>query len=308
MLDQTRQQPAPLAPFTMPAAEADDFTLAEPLSYWQQVLRRLRGDKFTITAALVVLGFVLMAVFAPLLAPHDPLAGDIGARLAPLGTPGAPLGTDEQGRDMLSRLIWGGRMSMLTGILPVLIAVSIGGTLGIVAGYLGGWFNTLVMRTMDTFFALPSILLAIAIAGALGAGLSNALLALSIVFTPSVTRVAESVTVQMKHREFVEAARASGASTLEIIRTQILINVLSPILVYASTLVSISILAAAGLSFLGLGVAPPTPEWGLMLNTLRNSLWMNPVIAVLPGLMIYGVSLAFNLLSDGLRDAFDVKL
>ncbi|MCX6022605.1 MAG: ABC transporter permease, partial [Chloroflexi bacterium] len=250
---------------------SDEFVLADPLTYTQQVFRRLRGDRFTLGAAGVVFMFILIAAAAPLIAPYDPNAGDIAVRLAPLGAPGHPLGADEQGRDMLTRLIWGGRMSLLAGVIPVSIALLIGGTLGVVAGYLGGWFNTLVMRSMDAFFAFPSILLAIAIAGALGAGLNNALLALSIVFTPSVTRLAESITVQVKSGEFIEAARASGAGALQIIRTQILLNVLSPVLVYASTLVSISILAAAGLSFLGLGVSPPTPEWGLMLNTLRNS-------------------------------------
>jgi peptide/nickel transport system permease protein len=258
----------------------------KPMSYWQLVWWRLRRDKVTLAAATVILLIVLSAVLASYLAPYDPLQGSIRKRLAMVGTPGHVLGTDEQGRDMLTRLLYGGRMSLVAGVTPVLVALLMGSTLGIMAGFVGGRLNLLIMRVVDIFFAFPSVLLAIAISGALGAGLKNTIIALSIVFTPPIARVAESVTTQVRGWEFMEAARASGASTL----------------------ISVSVIIASGLSFLGLGVSPPNAEWGLMLNTLRGSIYVNPSVAALPGVMIFMTSMSFNLLSDGLRDAMDVRL
>jgi peptide/nickel transport system permease protein len=280
----------------------------KPMSYWQLVWWRLRRDKVTLAAAGVILLIVLSAVLAPYLAPYDPFQGSIRRRLAHIGTPGHFLGTDEQGRDMLTRLLYGGRMSLIAGVTPVFIALLAGSTLGIVAGYLGGRMNMLIMRIMDIFYAFPSVLLAIAISGALGAGLGNTIIALSIVFTPPITRLSESVTTQVRAWEFMEAARASGAGTLAIIRHHMIANVLAPIFVYATTLVSVSVIIASGLSFLGLGVSPPNAEWGLMLNTLRQSIYVNTWVPALPGVMIFLTSMAFNLLSDGLRDAMDVRL
>ncbi len=184
---------------------------------------------------------------------------------------------------MLSRLIYGGRLSLLMGISPVVFAILIGSFLGIVAGFVGGRINTVIMRTVDVFFAFPSVLLAVAISGALGAGIANAVLALTIVFIPPIARVAESVTTQVRSLDFVEAARASGAGAFTIIRVHILGNVLGPIFVYATSLVSVSMILAAGLSFLGLGTKPPDPEWGLMLNTLRTAIYIQPWVAALPG-------------------------
>ena len=196
----------------------------------------------------------------------------------------------------------------MAGVVPVCIALLTGSTLGIVAGFMGRWVNMLIMRIMDIFYAFPSVLLAIAISGALGAGVGNTIIALSIVFTPPITRIAESVTTQVRGWEFMEAARASGAGTVAIIRHHMIANVLAPIFVYASTLVSVSVILASGLSFLGLGASPPHPEWGLMLNTLRQSIYVNTWVPILPGVMIFLTSMAFNLLSDGLRDAMDVRL
>ena len=228
-------------------------------------------------------------------------------RLRPIGTEGHPLGTDELGRDMLSRLIYGGRLTLFLGITPVIMAFAIGTALGLIAGYVGGWINTVVMRTADVFFAFPSVLLAIAISGALGAGIVNSLVSLTIVFIPPITRVAESVTASVRKLDYVDAARASGAGGVSIIRVHVLGNVMAPIFVYATSLTSVCMIISAGLSFLGLGVKPPEPEWGLMLNTLRTAIYVNPWIAALPGVMILITSLALNLLSDGLRSAMNVR-
>lgn len=275
--------------------------------YWAAVGARLLRDKLTMICAGILLLIVLAAIFAPYLGLADPYRGSIIRRLRPIGTPGYPLGTDEQGRDMLARLIYGGRLSLFIGILPVFNAFVIGTLLGVVAGFTGGKVNAAIMRTIDVFYAFPSVLLAIAISGALGAGILNSVVSLTIVFVPPIARVAESVTTQVRNLDFVEAARASGAGALTIIRVHVLNNVLGPIFVYATSLISVSMILAAGLSFLGLGTKPPEPEWGLMLNTLRTAIYVQPWIAALPGAMIFVVSICFNLMSDGLRSAMDVR-
>jgi peptide/nickel transport system permease protein len=280
---------------------------AQAAGYWAGVARRFRRDPVAIGAGLVILLLVLTAVFAPYIAPKDPYAGMALRRLRPLGTPGFPLGSDELGRDMLSRLIHGARLSLFIGVTPVLIAFVLGSGIGIFAGYVGGRLNTLVMRTIDVFYAFPSVLLAVALSGALGAGFGNALLSLTIVFIPPIARVAEAVTTQVRSRDFVEAARASGAGAVAIVRHHVLGNVLGPIFVYATSLISVSMILASGLSFLGLGVRPPEPEWGLMLNTLRTAIYVQPWVAALPGAAIFVTSISFNILSDGLRSAMDVK-
>ncbi|MEO1091181.1 MAG: ABC transporter permease [Pseudomonadota bacterium] len=297
-----------LAPTAERLQEAREFAGLKPEGYWQGVFKRLRRDPITVGAALVVLLIALAAVFAPWLPLADPYDGRIVQRLKPIGTEGMPLGGDELGRDMLSRLIYGGRLSLFMGIAPVVAAFLIGTTLGVLAGYLGGRTNMAIMRTVDVFYAFPSILLAIAISGALGAGLTNTLISLTVVFIPPLTRIAESVTTSVRGLDFVDAARASGASHLAVIRTHVLGNVVGPIFIYATSLVSVSMILAAGLSFIGLGVKPPEPEWGLMLNTLRTAIYVDPVLAALPGVMIFVVSICFNLMSDGLRSAMDVKL
>ena len=276
--------------------------------YWANVLRRLSRDKVAMACLAVLVLIVLAAIFAPLIAPGDPYRGSIVRRLRPIGTEGYPLGTDELGRDMLTRLIYGGRLSLFMGIVPVLNAFLIGTFLGVVAGYVGGKTNMAIMRTIDVFYAFPSVLLAIAISGALGAGIFNSIVSLTVVFIPPIARVAESVTTQVRNLDFVDAARASGAGALTIIRVHILGNVLGPVFVYATGLVSVSMILASGLSFLGLGTKPPEAEWGLMLNTLRTAIYVQPMVAALPGAMIFVTSICFNLFSDGLRSAMDVKL
>ena len=276
--------------------------------YWRTVWRRLRRDPLALYGGLgVVLLLFVMAILAPWIVPRDPFATSVMLRLRPIGSEGLPLGSDELGRDMLSRLILGSRLSLFIGITPVFIAFFIGSAIGITAGYLGGWVNTVIMRTIDVFYAFPSVLLAIALSGALGAGIGNALLSLTVVFIPPIARVAESVSTQLRSREFIDAARLSGANTLTIVRVHVLGNVLGPIFVYATSLISVSMILASGLSFLGLGVRPPEPEWGLMLNTLRTAIYVQPWVAALPGLMIFITSLAFNTLADGLRSAMDLQ-
>ena len=258
-------------------------------------------------SALVLLLLVGGALLAPWLAPFDPYQASMLQRLLPIGTAGHWLGTDELGRDMSTRLMYGGRLSLLMGVVPVLAAFFIGTSIGLFAGYAGGRANMLTMRTLDVFYAFPSVLLAVAIAGALGPGMSNSLIALTLVFVPQMVRVAESVTTQVRRLDYIEAARMSGASTFSIIRVHVLGNVLGPVFVYATGLLSVSMILGSGLSFLGLGVKPPEPEWGLMLNTLRSAIFRNPLVAALPGTMIFVTSIAFNLLADGVRSAMDIR-
>jgi peptide/nickel transport system permease protein len=291
-----------------PAILPDTGAGDEPRSYWSTVAERLSRDRVTLAVGGVLLCVILLAVFAPWAATHDPLQGSVLRRLKPVGTPGFWLGTDETGRDIWSRLVYGARLSLFCGITPVLMATTIGGTLGLVAGISGRLVNMAVMRVTDVFYAFPSVLLAIAICGVIGGGIGNTILSLTVVFIPPIVRVTESLTTQVKNRDFVEAARASAAPLHAIIRHQIVPNVLGGILVYATSLVSISIILSAGLSFLGLGVTPPHPEWGLMLNALRQAIFVNPIVAALPGVAIVITSLCFNLLSDGLRSAMDIKL
>jgi len=281
--------------------------IAKSPGFWSGVLTRLRRDPVAMVALGILVLLILMAIFAPYLAPYDPAKGSVIRRLKPIGTPGYILGTDELGRDMLSRLIYGARLSLLMGVIPVPIAFVIGSAIGIIAGYAGGLTNTLIMRTVDVFYAFPSVLLAVALSGALGSGLTNALVSLTVVFIPQIARVAESVTTQVRKLDYVDAARASGAPAFTIVRIHILGNVLGPIFVFATSLISVSMILASGLSFLGLGVRPPDAEWGLMLNTLRTAIYTNPLVAALPGVMIFITSICFNLFSDGLRTAMDVK-
>ncbi len=285
---------------TLPAQRAS-------AGYWQSVLRRLARDPVAMVAAAILAAIVLAAIFAPWVAPADPYKGMMLRRLRPVGDALYRLGSDELGRDMLSRLIYGGRLSLFMGVLPVCCAFAVGSTLGVLAGYLGGWINMAIMRVIDVFYAFPSVLLAIALSGALGAGIFNAVVSLTIVFIPPIARVAEAVTTQIRTRDYVEAARASGAGAFTIIRVHVLGNVLGPIFVYATSLISVSMILASGLSFLGLGSKPPEPEWGLMLNTLRTAIYVQPAVAALPGVMIFITSVSFNLLSDGLRSAMEVK-
>jgi peptide/nickel transport system permease protein len=291
----------------IPTALPEIVPAAPSRSFWNVVGRQLRRDPVAMISACVLLVIIGAAIFAPWLAPADPFKASMLRRLMAVGSPGHLLGTDELGRDMLTRLMYGGRLSLLMGVVPVLAAFVIGTSIGLFAGYVGGRANMITMRVLDVFYAFPSVLLAVAIAGALGPGMSNSLIALTLVFVPQMVRVAESVTTQVRRLDYIEAARMSGASAFSIIRVHVLGNVLGPVFVYATGLLSVSMILGSGLSFLGLGVKPPEPEWGLMLNTLRSAIFMNPLVAALPGALIFITSIAFNLLADGVRSAMDIR-
>ena len=275
--------------------------------FWGHVGHRLVRDPVAVTAGALILIVVLIALLSPWITPMDPYKGSMLRRLRPVGDATYWLGSDELGRDMISRLMLGSRLSLFIGVTPVLIAFVLGSAIGILAGYVGGWTNTILMRTIDVFFAFPSVLLAIALSGALGAGIFNSIVSLTCVFVPQIARVAESVTTGIRRRDYIDAAKLSGASAFTIMRVQVLGNVVGPIFVYSTSLISVSMILASGLSFLGLGVRPPEPEWGLMLNTLRTAIYVNPVVAALPGLCIFIVSISFNIFSDGLRNAMEIR-
>jgi peptide/nickel transport system permease protein len=278
------------------------------VSWPDELRRRLSRDRMA-TASLVFLVLLIAAsVAAPLLGLKDALKIVPVDRLAPPGSPGHLLGADEQGRDMLSRLVWGGRTSLITGIAPVALGGAVGGLLGLTAGYYGGWVRAVTMRTLDVFFTFPAVLLAIAIAAVLGPGVRNLILALVVVLIPAVARVAENAAVAVRSREYIEAARASGASNGRIMLQQFLPHAAPPVIAYCFTLIGPVIVVAAGLSFLGLGQEPPYPDWGLMLNRLLPSLYVAPVTSALPGVPILLTALAFDLLGNALRDMLDPRL
>jgi peptide/nickel transport system permease protein len=277
-------------------------------SYWKDTGKRFLENRVGVSAAALVLLLALGAVFAPLLTSYDPLLGRPTERLQNLGSAGHLLGTDEQGRDMLARVLYGGRLSLLAGFVPTVGAALIGTVIGVTSGMLRGVVGTVLMRFMDMLYAFPAILLAIAVGASLGPGLTNTIIAVTIVFIPPVARVAEQATRRVVVQEFIEAAHLSGAGRFRIARTQILPNVLNDIIVYASGLVGVAMIIAASLSFLGLGSPPPAPEWGYMLNSLRGSLYTTPLVTIVPGFFIFLTSVAFNMASDALREAMDSRL
>ncbi|MCU7822014.1 ABC transporter permease [Kitasatospora sp. DSM 101779] len=260
----------------------------------------LRDPAVAVPAALALL-IVLVAAAAPLLAPYDPAAGRLQDRLLDPGAPGHLLGTDGQGRDLLSRLIWAGRASLTGGLIPVAAATAAGTLIGTTAGLGGRVLEQALLRTLDVLYAFPGVLLAIAVATLLRPGLGATVLALSVVLTPAVARVAFTEVRRIRTAEYLEAARVSGAGPLALVLRQVVPVVAPVVLVYASSLVGLAVAYAAGLAFLGLGVAPPTPEWGAMLDELRPALFTHPWPAVLPGLAVLAVSVVFTTLGEGLR-------
>lgn len=292
-----------------------------PTSQWRLALRRFRERKSGMVGLFIVSTLILVALFAPFVAPYDPTETLIGKedvqRRAPpcvhiLGCseeqPQHVLGIDGNVRDVWSRLIHGSRVSLTLGFFTVTLALVVGSTIGAIAGYVGGWLDNLLMRVMDVILGFPALLLAIAIVSVLGRGLQNALLAIAVVTLPQYARVMRAQVLAIKESDFVAASQALGANARQILVRRILPNALTPLVVLATLGVATAILEAAGLSFLGLGAQPPTPEWGSMLAEERNQVFTSPHLVFFPGLAIMITVLGFNLMGDGLRDALDPTL
>lgn len=258
-------------------------------------------------SATLLAAVVLAVVLAPTLAGVGPDDADNLARYAPMGTAGHLLGTDQQGRDMLARLLFGGRVSLLIGVVPTVIAGMIGLGLGLMAGYWRGLVDQIIMRCLDVVFAFPMVLLAIAIAGSMRPGVLTEVIAITVVLIPYFARLARTATEGIVPMPFIEAARAAGGTRLTIMLRYVLPNVFSPVVVYATTLMGLMIVVGSGLSFIGLGVQPPTADWGAMVAEGRVVLRRAPHVTILPGCAILLVSLAFNFLGDGIRDALDPR-
>ena len=269
--------------------------------------RRFGRNRLAVLATLVIVGVVLAALLAPYLPLADPDTVDTPNRLRPPLTPGHFLGTDEFGRDLLSRLVWGARVSLLAGAASAAAAMLVGVVLGVLGGYYSGWPETVIMRLTDILMAFPYILLAIAIVAGLGPGLRNAMIAIAIVGFPFYTRLVRGVVLSVRGREFVEAARALGSPDRLILVRHIVPQLISPVVVAFSLDVGAKILATAGLSFLGLGTQPPTADWGSMLATGRQFVILSPHVVLLPGLAIFVIVLALNLVGDALRDLLDPR-
>jgi peptide/nickel transport system permease protein len=276
------------------------------ISPWRRALKRLVRRRGALIGLGVVVFFLLLALLAPEIAPYDPLATTWSAIRKP---PNAThwFGTDEIGRDVLSRVIWGARASLLAGVVSVSLSLALGVPIGLIAGYAANWLDGLLSRITDAMLSCPFLILAIALAAFLGPSLTNAMIAIGISATPLFIRLTRAQVLQVKVEDYIEAARAVGNSPLRIVLRHILPNIVPPLIVQATLAIAAAIIAEAALSFLGLGQQPPTPSWGSMLNTAKNYIDNAPWMAVWPGLSIFLLVLSFNLLGDGLRDALDPK-
>ena len=284
----------------LPAAEA----LGE--APWRRALRQLIKRRAAMIGLAAVVFFILLATAAPLVSPYDPLATNWATVRKP---PSAAhlFGTDEIGRDVLARIIWGSRASLLAGLVSVMLALAVGVPIGLVSGYLGGAVDATVMRVIDAMLAIPFLILAIALAAFLGPSLSNAMIAIGITQMPIFARLTRGQVLSVKHEDYVEAARAVGNPQYRIVLRHIFPNIVPPLLVQATLATAAAIIAEASLSFLGLGQQPPNPSWGSMLNTAKNFMSQAPWMAIWPGLGIFTLVLSLNLFGDGLRDALDPR-
>jgi peptide/nickel transport system permease protein len=272
----------------------------------QRTLRLLRRHPIGALGAIIVLIILLVALFAPYVATHDP-AEQAAKRLLPPSVDHL-MGTDELGRDVFSRVVFAARTSLYVGVLSVSLALVLGVTAGVLAGYIGGKFDNVLVGIMDIIFAFPTLVLAIVITGLLGPSLTNAMLAIGVVYSPTFARIARGSVLSVKAEPYLEAARVIGGRQSHIILRHVLPNILAPLIVLATLSLSLAILAEAGLSFLGLGTQPPDAAWGLMLSQGRKFMELSPGLAIFPGLAIMITVLAFNFLGDGLRDALDPRL
>jgi peptide/nickel transport system permease protein len=286
-----------------PLAQAGIPAAAGP---WARAFKRLRRRRGAMAGGLVVLLFVAMALLAPWIAPHDPIATSWSAiRQAPSATHW--FGTDEIGRDVLSRVVWGTQASLLAGVVSVSISLLLGVPIGLLAGFVGGWVDGLISRITDAFLACPFLILAIAMAAFLGPSLSNAMIAIGVSATPIFVRLARAQVINVQVEDYIEAARAVGNPPWRIALRHVLPNITAPVMVQATLAIASAVIAEASLSFLGLGQQPPAPSWGSMLNTAKNYMDNAPWMAIWPGLSIFLLVLSFNLLGDGLRDALDPR-
>jgi ABC-type dipeptide/oligopeptide/nickel transport system permease subunit len=281
-------------------------------SLFQETIRYLRKNKSAMAGLVIIIFFILMAIFAQYIAPHNPIDQNLKNSLQPgfwLNNKTNLLGTDEFGRDLLSRIIYGARVSLTVGLIAVIIGVLLGASGGVVAGFLGGKIDNVIMRIVDIMFSLPSILLAIVIVAVMGRGLSKAMIAIGITYSPQIARIVRSEAILVKRTEYIEAAKALGDSNLRTMWVHVLPNVMSTIIVYGTLSIGSAILDAAALGFLGLGAQPPTAEWGAMLagsiHSITGGYWW---VETFPGIAIVFAVLGFNLLGDGLRDAIDPRL
>jgi peptide/nickel transport system permease protein len=299
-----------IAPAVAPATElagAWERVGRGPTGLWVDAVRRMRGDKAAIAGLIVIALLVLVAIFAPLLAPDSPTDQSFINKLQ--GPSRAHLmGTDEFGRDTLSRVIYGSRVALRVGLLPVAIALLFGVTAGLAAGYYGGPTDQVLMRFADILLAFPWLLLAIGIVAILGPGINNVIFAVAIIYVPVFARIVRASVLSIKEREYVEAARAIGQPDRQIIVRHILRNAWAPIIVQATLAIGQAIIYAAGLSFIGLGTQPPDADWGVMLKSGHEFLRDSPWMGIFPGLAILVTVLAFNLFGDGLRDALDPRI
>ncbi len=281
---------------------------AAPQSAFKQTLRALAADRMAMLGAAVLSITLLAAAFAPIIAPYDPNSGDGASILVAPFSQGHILGADQQGRDILSRILFGARLAFPEAVIPVAVAALAGMFLGLIGGYFQGFLGELVMRSLDVLFAIPMVLLAIAIATTLGSGLPTVILSMAVVITPYIARVVATTTAQLRSAAFVDAARCAGFSDWRILRREILPHVIPAIVVYGTTNMGAMVVFAAGFGFLGLGAPPPTADWGAMISGGMQSLASAPWVSTVPGVAIVIVSLAFNYLGDGLRIALDPRL
>lgn len=273
----------------------------------KMMTHRFKKNKRAMVGLWMVSIFIIVAIFAPWIAPYDPIEQNMDLMLEPPSLK-HPFGNDEFGRDMLSRIIYGAQISLMIGTVGVLIAVLLGVTLGTISGYFGGLIDSVIMRVMDIFMAFPSFLLALAIVSVLGSGMINVMIAIGIFSIPTFSRISRSAVIAIKNKEFIEATRAMGGTNTRIILKHLIPNSISPIIVLSTLRIATAIITAAGLSFLGMGAQPPSPEWGAMLSTGREYLRAAPHVSTIPGLAIMFLVLGFNMLGDGLRDALDPKM
>jgi peptide/nickel transport system permease protein len=274
---------------------------------WSAFYKQMKKNKMAMIGGYIILFYVLVAIFGPWIAPYDPLAIDLMNKLQPPSLEHL-MGTDDKGRDVLSRIIYGSQLSLTVGVVSVLIGAVVGIFLGLVSGYYGKMVDTVIMRFIDVLLAFPGILLALAIISALGPDLINVMIAVGIFSIPTFARIVRGSTLSTKKMEYIDAIRALGATDFKIIFVHILPNILSPIIVQGTLRLATAILTAAGLSFLGMGAQPPSPEWGAMLSSGRNFLWNAPHMATFPGIAIALIVMGLNLFGDGLRDALDPRM